>query len=106
MEHTPGPWRLGLGYADYLAIEAYYSDDDAWWPIATIELDEHGAKPTPEQEANAHLIAAVPVMYEALEASRSFVQMIADENEGETQTWNMLTQIEQALALGKPREEE
>ena len=103
MEHTPGPWRLGRGYADYLAIEAYYSDDDAWWPIATIELDEHGAKPTPEQEANARLIEAAPAMYEALEASRSFVQMIAD---GETETWNMLTQIEKALALGKRREEE
>lgn len=53
-------WRVGYGYADYLSIEEYYPDEDAWWSIAMIELDEHGAEPTPEQEANARLIATAP----------------------------------------------
>ena len=60
MSRTPGPWKIGYGSVDYLSIDAFYPDDDSWWPIATIELDDHGAEPTEEQDANAALIAAAP----------------------------------------------
>ena len=69
MIHTPVPWKIGFGYADYLAIEAYYEEDDAWWSIATIELDDHGAEPTDEQLANAYFIVTACNTHDTLLAA-------------------------------------
>ena len=70
--HTPLPWVIGYGYADYIAIEAVTKED--FECIAIIELDEHGAKPTPEQEANAEFMVRAcnshTDMLEALEGIR------------------------------------
>ena len=76
MTHTSGEWRIELGYADYVAIEAYFEDDDAWWPITFIELDDHGENPTEEQLANARLISAAPAMLEACEYALAFCRSI------------------------------
>ncbi len=56
MKHTPGPWKAykraePVGFAEY---EIHYSDDGEC--VAEVV---HG-------EADAHLIAAAPDMYEAL----------------------------------------
>lgn len=67
-KHTKPPWNVCYGYADYLGI-----DCDESYSIATIELDEHGAKPTEKQEANAHLIAASPTMYRTLQKALHFI---------------------------------
>ena len=62
-EHTPGSWSIGYGHADYLVVEAGINEE-----IAAIELEEHGAEPTPEQLANANLLAAAPDLLAACEA--------------------------------------
>ena len=59
-KHTPGPWHIENRYADYVAIEGLESPDGYCPEIAAIELDEHGGHLSPEQKANANLIAAVP----------------------------------------------
>ena len=64
-------WRAGYGNADCLEILEFDSDDQAWWPIAFIELEDHGAKPTPEQEARAYLMAAAPTLLRACKAAYS-----------------------------------
>ena len=65
-KHAHGKVRIGRGSADYLAIEAYYDEDSAWWPVATIELDEHGEEPTEEQEAIAQFIVTAWNTHDAL----------------------------------------
>ena len=64
MKHTPGPWK-------------YYRDN---YPAGPAIVPKHGPviaelwnddsiRNREEHEANAHLIAAAPAMYEALEAA-------------------------------------
>ena len=65
-KHAHGKVRIGRGSADYLAIEAYYDEDSAWWPVATIELDDHGEEPTEEQEAIAQFIVTAWNTHDAL----------------------------------------
>lgn len=57
MKHTPGPWKVHPKQVDYLEIDSLtweVSDDGKKWIAHTLI------------EANAHLIAAAPEMYEAL----------------------------------------
>ena len=60
MEHQKDNWRVGYGNPDSLDIEAYFPYDNAWYAIASIELDDHGARPTAEQESDARMMAAAP----------------------------------------------
>ena len=62
-EHTPGPWSIGYGDADFLVIEAGIDEE-----VACIEMEDHGACPTAEQSANALLIAAAPDLLAVLES--------------------------------------
>ena len=59
---TEGPWQRDGGYADYVLImntSPRPEDYENYVEIASIDLEEHGANPTPEQEANiAFLINA------------------------------------------------
>ncbi|KKL65174.1 hypothetical protein LCGC14_2157650 [marine sediment metagenome] len=60
MEYTKGEWKVTTWHTQYPSKEIrIYSDDGL---IATME-----GKTTLPQEANAHLIAAAPDVYEALE---------------------------------------
>ncbi|KKL83493.1 hypothetical protein LCGC14_1974220 [marine sediment metagenome] len=47
-----------------------------------------------EAEANAHLIAAAPAMYEALKGARDRLELLNDKTEG----FRLEMQIQQALA--------
>ena len=67
MTHTPSPWHIENRYADYVAIEGPEGDDGYCPEIAAIEIDEHGGALTPEQSANASLIAASPLLREYAE---------------------------------------
>ena len=67
-EYTPGPWSKVIakgfdfsGFADPLIITVDHGDDSVT-PICILSPNEF----TGAREANAHLIAAAPDMYEAL----------------------------------------
>lgn len=77
-EHTPGPWSIGYGDADFLVIEAGIDEE-----IACIEMEDHGACPTAEQSANALLIAAAPDLLAAVLAILPFIAEIDDPCTGE-----------------------
>lgn len=68
---TPGPWTLETAYRDEdLLSVVYVSEDNQEFPIAEeVGGRRHGADFEDESEcvANAHLIAAAPELYEALE---------------------------------------
>jgi hypothetical protein len=66
-QHTPGPWAVN---------DSTETDDDTTLTIcapadeveiATMSAYENGCECFSEIRANAHLIAAAPVMYEALQ---------------------------------------
>jgi len=62
--HTPGPWTACDTYDGEFAIVAHSGTDDAE-DVATVSL----SPVHPNAVANAHLIAAAPVLYAALEAA-------------------------------------
>lgn len=72
-KHTPGPWNYDSGYIDTHAVD----DDGSRDYIILAEMhstfgpDNYGVDqwmlPPEEYEANAHLIAVAPEMYELLE---------------------------------------
>lgn len=78
-EHTSLPWKIDRGYADYLVI----ADKATGREITSIKLDEHGAKPTALQEANARLIVTACNNYEqALEALKHIADYENIYNDG------------------------
>jgi len=63
---TPGPWAIAAGYKTMLLVESRFGG-----PVCDIECHcdvDTGILPSEEEEGNAHLIAAAPELYEALEA--------------------------------------
>lgn len=65
-KHTPGPWRLGEIRDDQIDIDA--KRHGALARVAWLmDEDKLLGKNSPEQEANARLIAAAPELLEALE---------------------------------------
>ena len=108
MAHTPGPWHISLGSADYVSIEAA-EQDNLSWPIqvAYIELEEHGAKPTEEQLANAYILAAAPDMLAACEALVKRVNNLASSGAlirrlDALALMDPIEQVRAALAKAKP----
>jgi hypothetical protein len=64
---TPGPWELG----DEAPLTIYAKDGYAVTGIADADESEGGR---PEEDvANAHLIAAAPEMYEALDVAADII---------------------------------
>lgn len=60
LKHTPGPWNVGPHYkGDVESREG--------------RVCECGPFGSPRSWANAHLIAAAPEMYEALQRARTFI---------------------------------
>lgn len=78
-KHTPGPWMIGDGFempsGDELPIVAA---NGSWPACAWPYGDDGGTMPSPEQLANAHLIAAAPDLLAAWE------QFLAAANAKET----------------------
>jgi hypothetical protein len=70
MKYTPGPWRLidsrQIAKSDGGVIAT------AWW------FGNKGTVPKAEAEANAHLIAAAPEMYECLKIFRDNIHPITN----------------------------
>jgi hypothetical protein len=60
---TPGPWL-----AEKIGKWGVYSDDATGSIVAQCGGFKFAPRPEVEQEANAHLIAAAPEMYEAIVA--------------------------------------
>ncbi|MFO1080825.1 MAG: hypothetical protein U1E23_09395 [Reyranellaceae bacterium] len=84
-KHTPGPWRAVpiSGYRDHGARKPIFSD--GYWhisanpdlnPVAVVDhADDHYEPTRREAEANARLIAAAPMLLEALkEADKALSQ--------------------------------
>ena len=107
-KHTPGPW----------VVDEVYEDDEqrcigivkeGQGYIAGIHIlasaDTGNTEFTAEDEANAHLIAAAPAMYEALQGMLTLVKHIDQSatNEGLTNC-DIIAKARQALAQaeGKP----
>lgn len=63
-KHTPGPWHF-LGSAVGVAWEGQGGEAHQLIPVALLENPSDGMNPL-EWRANAMLIAAAPMMYEAL----------------------------------------
>ena len=64
-KHTPGPWKVTgeelVSVGDQELFHRVIRDEGERW-TALVEIEDR------EGEANAHLIAAAPAMYEALQA--------------------------------------
>lgn len=75
--HTPGPWKVEPRQWDQGASLAIVAPHNGWI-VAIVPFDEDiqtedepdmtTVKRHPDEEPNAHLIAAAPAMYEALKA--------------------------------------
>lgn len=67
-EHTPGPWQVNDSTEndDDTTLTIFAPADEV--EIATMSAYENGCECFSEIRANSHLIAAAPVMYEALKA--------------------------------------
>ncbi len=74
-KHTPGPWAVN---------DSTENDDDTTLTIcapadeveiATMSAYENGCECFSEIRANAHLIAAAPAMYEALQWAKQYLRM-------------------------------
>lgn len=64
-KHTPGPWTVAV-----VANVAYVQDSRARWDVCEVRPYD----PNFEREANIRLIAAAPLMLEALKHARALVQ--------------------------------
>lgn len=100
-KHTPGPWHIGSG--DWAhgqgSIMAVYDDRSICLALAWIS--EQGPPPTRgEAEANAHLIAAAPML---LEAARDIIVRAKyhDEKESVLISRAQLSALEDAFAAAK-----
>ena len=72
MTHTPGPWTIQYSTNDYEGNLIYANRAIA----ATIT--EETSETTPEDKANARLIAAAPAMLEAIETAGRIVGQVQD----------------------------
>ena len=72
--HTAGPWKVGpLRVIWSLRPERAIAD------VRLPRSDSYNPKTTEEAQANAALIAAAPLMYEALEAVREWCDLIEQD---------------------------
>jgi hypothetical protein len=70
--HTPGPWEAEhLEKAGYWAVEAQIPGLKRSGPVADTLNQDHCIDPE-EERANAHLIAAAPLLLDACEAALSY----------------------------------
>ena len=81
-EHTPGPWKIEDGEVGYALV----SPDGTW--LADIPSWTGSVETASEASANARLIAAAPLLLEALE---NIVAM------AEAETWDKATTGRQIL---------
>ncbi len=69
-KHTPGPWYPHCAKADHCLSSS------VWGPEPGNQVAVIGGKKLDEMNANAHLIAAAPAMYEALKGMMSMYDSV------------------------------
>ncbi len=105
-QHTPGPWHIGdpaqfwheadgvkvtLDDSRSIAIDAH-----GWAQLAAVVVKFAGdEQESPAGQANARLIAASPLLYEALDA------LIAPDNGGVYATVNLIDAARAALKAAR-----
>lgn len=102
MKHTPGPWRLEKGKFDW---QLYGYDD---YNISSFNIHDAEIEGNPELEkANAHLIAAAPVMLDALKEAHQAMDVLFAKLVNETDAtfypsksgkpWEAIIKINEAI---------
>jgi hypothetical protein len=96
-EFTKGPWRLSRYHYPYSEIVIGDGNDSrAKAEGRLICSNESNRRPTSEYRANAHLIAAAPDMYEALDSIANGNVTLG--NGKRCHTWSFLEMRERAQA--------
>lgn len=88
VEHTPGPWRVGI--EDECCIPIEWLDSEPGRPgeqyeVATVAYFD-GFPPGERGEANARLIAAAPELLEALELAVATIDRLGGQR-GPFKSW-------------------
>ena len=89
-KHTPGPWYPHCAKADHCLSSS------VWGPEPGNQVAVIGGKKLDEMNANAHLIAAAPAMYEALKALVEYLD--TQVQAGKLDDWKHVLVARQALA--------
>lgn len=102
-KHTPGPWKVTgeelVSVGDQELFHRVIRDEGERW-TALVEIEDR------EGEANARLIAAAPVMYEALQAMLNGILFTRGASMSEDR-WQTLTTIARtALSQAEGRQHE
>lgn len=101
---TPGPWNVTTG--THTESTDTYDEGDVWFNVngedgAIADVLHSRCLPAEveEAEANAHLIAAAPAMYEALKG-------VADFFKSEVGNGGWIYKVREALAAANPETKE
>jgi len=100
---TPGPWKAirdPLHYGSLSTVYAGSTEEKAGIGAQMLVQVGGWSNPT-EQEANAHLIAAAPELYEALEEIIQDVQQTSTGDITGTGCWEALDKARAALAKAR-----
>ena len=89
-KHTPGPWYPHYAKADHCLSSSVWGQEPGN-QVAVI-----GGKSLEAMNANAHLIAAAPAMYEALKALVEYLD--TQVQAGKLDDWKHVLVARQALA--------
>ena len=105
MEYTKGRWRLGSLDDEPFARSSLSIYQEDGRRIA--EVSREGFMAFEEAEANAHLIAAAPDLYEALKAGLPIIKYVLEHitgliGEENIEVGKVVRQQEQALAKANP----
>ena len=97
-KHTPGPWQVNDSTEndDDTTLTIFAPADEV--EIATMSAYENGCECFSEIRENAHLIAAAPAMYEALQATLAYFLRSKQTHAPEVQI------IRQAIAQAEGRQ--
>lgn len=82
-QHTPGPWLVGNGGVSVVVRDLTITDEPTYRTIASLPAINLGPKEEakrPERNANARLIAAAPLMLDALRAIQRAMYAIHPDN--------------------------
>ena len=102
-KHTPGPWQVNDSTEndDDTTLTIFAPADEV--EIATMSAYENGCECFSEIRENAHLIAAAPAMYEALQLVYTALSILPVESKQHL-AGNTMSTIEAALAQAEGRE--
>ena len=104
-KHTPGPWNARRNHAETTESERINITAGS----VLIAETHHAWIDWEEQEANAHLIAAAPAMYEALQDIESYTELGLNSDEPkhwEASLQDILGIVRDALAQAEGRHHE